>query len=84
MIEDGNRKILITYDGIACNTELIVTSRSALNKHLLLQEFILCQTRSLIYENIVVRFLPIIEGRPKYFLVPSTARTPKILVIEFF
>jgi len=42
------KKKLITYDGIACRTDLTITSRPTFDKHLLLQEIILCHTRSLI------------------------------------
>jgi len=64
--------MLITYEGMACKTDLIITSRPALDKYLLLQELIFFQTRSLIKAKVALRSLPTIDGKPKYFPVPKT------------
>lgn len=68
----GKWKILIIYEGMACKTDLILTSRPAFDGHLPLQELIFGQTRSLIKANVALRFQHIIEGKPRYFPVPIT------------
>jgi len=80
----GNQKILITYEGIAWRTDLIMTSLSTLDKHLLLQLLILCHTLSLIKLKVAFLLRPTIDGNPRYFTVPKTARTLKIHVITYW
>ena len=68
--------MIIMYEGIDCNTYLIITSFPAFDNAHPHHTFILFQIRSLIKEKTDLLSLPIIEGNPKYFLVPITCRTP--------
>ena len=80
--EFGNLNILITYEGIAWRTDLIMTSLPALDKHFLLQLLIFCHTLSLMKLKAAFLLRPTIDGNPRYFPVPNTARTPKMLVMD--
>jgi len=66
------------HEGIACNTDLIITSLPAFDNALPLHAFIRFQIRSLIKEKTDLLSLPIIEGNPKYFPVPIRCQTPII------
>jgi len=65
---EGGKKILMTYEGIDCKTDFIITSLYALYKHLLIQEFIYCQNLSWMKLKVACLFLPIIEGKQGIYL----------------
>ncbi|PNX64991.1 hypothetical protein L195_g062380, partial [Trifolium pratense] len=49
------------YEGIACNTDLTITSFPALDNDRPRQELIFFHILSLMYENVAFLLLPIIE-----------------------
>ena len=59
-------------------------SLPACDKHLLLQELILFQIWSLTNLKVAFLLLPIIDGRPRYFPVPKTCFTPRVVAIRFW
>lgn len=71
------RKMLMTYDGTTCKTELLRTSLSAIDKVFSLQELILLHTLSFMNLNIDFLLLLIMEDSPKYLPVPRPILTSK-------